>query len=67
MKNSYNDIRIKSKEDWIRVLSAEEQIDDNIIFDIFKIVYDSYNHESNCGKIGEKLGKDKGAIKLYLW
>ena len=66
MKNSYNDIRVKSKEDWIRVLSAEEQIDDNIIFDIFKIVYDSYNHESNCGKIGEKLGKDKGAINLHI-
>lgn len=66
MSNGYNDIRVKTKEDWLKVLTEEEQIKDNIMFDVFKIVYDSYNHESNGGKIGEKLGKDKGAVNLYI-
>lgn len=66
MNNSYNDIRVKTKTDWLKVLSNEEQIENNIMFDIFKFVYDSYNHESNCGKIGKKLGKDIVAINSYI-
>lgn len=66
MNNGYNDIRVKTKEEWIKVLIAEEQNENNIILDILKLVYDDYEHESNCGKIAEQLNKDKGAINLYI-
>lgn len=64
--NDYNDIRVKTKEDWIKVLNNEESLGNENVIKILKYVYLSNNHMTNGKKIAEYMNTEVGGINAII-
>ena len=58
----YNEVRVKSKEDWIKVLNNEESLNNDNVIEILKYIYLSNNHMCNCGQVADYLKTEPVAI-----
>jgi len=59
---NYNEVRVKTKENWIKVLDNEEKLGNENILSILKYIYLSNNHMCNCGKVADYMKMDPVAI-----
>lgn len=58
----YNQKRVQTTSDWIKVLENEEDLNHENVITILKYVYLSNNHMCNCGQIADYMETDQEAI-----
>src|SRR5574344_147494 len=61
-----NKTRVKTENDWIKVLDNEESLGEGKIFIILKYIYLSENHLINCGKIADYMNESVVVINKYV-
>jgi hypothetical protein len=64
--SNYNDVRVKTKEEWLKVLKNEEALGNENVIKILKYVYLSNNHMSNGKKIADCMNKEVGGINANI-
>ena len=66
MAENYNKIRVRTKEEWIKVLNNEESLGKTKMIEILRFVYMSNQHLSNGTKIARYMNEGVGAINLIV-
>ncbi len=64
--SNYNDVRVKTKEEWLKVLKNEEALGNENVIKILKYVYLSNNHMSNGKKIADCMNTEVGGINAII-
>lgn len=61
-----NEARVKTKEEWIKVLNNEEYLGNENVIKILKYVYFSNNHMSNGSEIARYMNTEVGGINAII-
>ncbi len=62
----YNEVRIKTKNDWIKVLDNEELLHNDKVIEILKFIYMEKDHITNGGVIAKNLNIDIAGVNSVI-